>query len=66
MTIQKFKEVLQKADRLIESYGMGEMVVEDVRELFEENGIFPTCRQVIDYVEEVQKRFILSGNLPYC
>ena len=66
MTIQKFKEVLQKADRLIESYGMGEMVVEDVRELFEENGIFPTCRQVIDYVEEVQKRFILSGSLPYC
>jgi len=66
MTIQKFKEVLQKADRLIESYGMGEMVVEDVRELFEENGIFPTCRQVIDYVEEAQKRFILSGSLPYC
>jgi len=66
MTIQKFKEVLQKADRLIESYGMGEMVVEDVWELFEENGIFPTYRQVIDYVEEVQKRFILSGSLPYC
>lgn len=51
MTIKKFKEVLQKADRLIESHGM----VEDVWELFEENGIFLTCRQVIDYMEEVQK-----------
>jgi hypothetical protein len=64
MTIKKFKEVLQKADRLIESYGME--VIEDVWELFEENGIYPTCRQVIDYMEEVQKRFILSGSLPYC
>jgi hypothetical protein len=64
MTIKKFKEVLQKADRLIESYGME--VVEDVWELFEENGIYPTCRQVIDYMEEVQKRSILSGSLPYC
>ena len=45
---------------------MEEMVVEDVWELFEENGIFPTCRQVIDYMEEVQKSFILSGSLPYC
>ena len=66
MTIEKFKEVLQKAERLIESYGMEEVVIEDVRELFEENGIFPTCRQVIDYIEEVQKRFILRGSLPYC
>jgi hypothetical protein len=66
MIIQKFKEVLQKAERLIESYGMEEVVVEDVWELFEENGIFPTCRQVIDYIEEVQKRFILRGSLPYC
>ena len=66
MTIEKFKEVLQKAERLIESYGMEEVVVEDVRELFEENGIFPTYRQVIDYIEEVQKRFILRGSLPYC
>jgi hypothetical protein len=64
MTIKKFKEVLQKADRLIESYGME--VIEDVWELFEENGIYPTCRQVIDYMEEVQKRSILSGSLPYC
>jgi hypothetical protein len=64
MTIKKFKEVLQKADRLIESYGME--VVEEVWELFEENGIYPTCRQVIDYMEEVQKRSILSGSLPYC
>jgi hypothetical protein len=64
MTIKKFKEVMQKADRLIESYGME--VIEDVWELFEENGIFPTCRQVIDYMEEVQKRSILSGSLPYC
>ena len=61
---KKFKEVMQKADRLIESYGME--VIEDVWELFEENGIFPTCRQVIDYMEEVQKRSILSGSLPYC
>jgi hypothetical protein len=64
MKIQKFKEVLQKADRLIESYGME--VIEDVWELFEENGIFPTCSQVIDYMEEVQKRLRLEGSLPYC
>jgi len=66
MTIEKFKEVLQKAERLIESCGMDEVAVEDVWELFEENGIFPTCRQVIDYIEEVQKRSILRGSLPYC
>jgi hypothetical protein len=66
MTIEKFKEVLRKAERLVESCGMEDMVVEDVWELFEENGIFPTCSQVIDYIKEAKKRSMLRGSLPYC